>query len=161
MRMLLYFAAIATCFGQVSVDPIRVPPENRMALSKFSDHILLVEITSVERKPPKRSEGLEHRLLVVKGKILEVVRGDKGQKKEIEYSDNDISVFDRKALRRSSIGDTDMFDGPPDSKETGSGECEVGERYVMLFALGKAYFVHLRAGDESWRSKIKKFEFKL
>ena len=63
-------------------------------------------------------------------------------------------------LARGKNGDTDMFDGPPASTETGSGECKVGERYVMLYALKKAYFVHVSKDDESWRDKIKTFEFK-
>jgi len=131
-----------------------------MALSRISDHIVLVEITAVERKPPQKIEGLECSSLVIKAKVIEVVRGDDKKEKEIEYTDDDIKVVDRKAFDRSKNGKTDMFDGPPRSAETGSGECKVGERYVMLDALGKTYFVRVSKDDESWRGKIKKFEFK-
>ena len=73
-----------------------MPPANRLALSRVSDHILLVEIKAVERKDPQKSEGLEMSRLVIKAKVIEVVRGD--QEKEIEYTENDIKVVDRKEL---------------------------------------------------------------
>jgi hypothetical protein len=153
MKRLLYLATIATCLG--SADPIHVPPEGRLGLSKVSDHILLVEIKAVERKAPKKADGgLEMSELVIRAKVIEVVRGDKEQ--EIEYTDYDVKVVDSKEFERSKHANTGMFRGPPASEETGSGECKVGERYVMVYALHKAYFVHVSQGDESWRGKIKK-----
>lgn len=159
MKTLLYLATIATCLGQVSVEPLRIPRENRLALSRFSDHIILVEITAVERTVPQKSEGLESRKLVIKAKVIEVVRGEKA--KEIEYTDIDIKVTDPKELARTEYGNTDMFNGPPESQETGSAECKVGERYIMLYALNRAYFVRVSKDDMAWRSKIKKFEFRM
>jgi len=140
------------------VDPIRIPREERLALSRFSDHIILVEITAVERTVPQKSEGLELSKLVIKAKVIEVVRG--GKAKEIEYTDLDIKVIDPKEFARSKFGNTDMFDGPPESQETGSAECKVGDRYIMLYALNRAYFVRASKDDKAWSSKIKKFEFK-
>jgi hypothetical protein len=154
MKTLLYLATIAACLGG-QVDPIYGPPTDPLGLSKVSVHILLVEIKSVERKPPSKTDGgLEMSELIIRAKVIEVVRGDK--EKEIEYSDYDVKVVDSKEFERSKYAKTGMFRGPPASEETGSGKCKVGERYVMVYALAKAYFVHVSKGDESWRGKIKK-----
>jgi len=153
MKALFYIATIATCLGQV--DPIYGPPTDPLGLSKVSDHILLVEIKAVERKPPSKGDGgLEMSELIIRAKVIEVVRGDK--EKEIEYSDYDVKVVDPKEFERSKYAKTGMFRGPPASEETGSAVCKVGERYVVVYALHKAYFVHVSKGDESWRGKIKK-----
>jgi len=114
---------------------------------------------AVERKPPKKNDdGIEMSELVIRAKVIEVVRGAK--EKEIEYADDDFKVVDTKAFERSKYANTGLFRGPPASEETGSGECKVGERYVMVYALGKAYFVRVTKGDESWKDKIKKLESK-
>jgi len=137
------------------MDPIYGPPSDKLGLSKVSDHILLVEIKAVERKAARKADGgLEASELVIKAKVIEVVRG--GKEKEIEYTDLDFKVVDWKEFERSKYANTGMFRGPVASDETGSAECKVGERYVMVYAMGKAFFEHVSKGDESWRRKIKK-----
>lgn len=83
MKTLLHLATFATCLGQVSTDPLYGPPKDPLGLSKVSNHILLVEIKAVKRKPPSKGDGgLEMSELVIRAKVIEVVRGDK--EKEIE-----------------------------------------------------------------------------
>ena len=152
MKRLLLLATVAACLADKAFEPIHVPPDERLALSRVSDHILVVEVTEVERKPPRKRDGLEFSDLVIRAKVIEVVRGAK--KKDLSYEDTDSKVVDKKEFTKGKYGGTDLFDGPPASEETGSGECKVGERYVMLYLFGKAYFMHIRKGDDSWRRKI-------
>jgi len=111
-------------------------------------------VTEIIRKPARIVEGLEISTLVVKGRVIEVVRGD-DKDKSLHHSSDDFSVVDRAAFHKA-YGETNMFDGWPGSKETGAADCKVGERYVVLDSdyLHRVYFVRVTKGDESWRSKI-------
>jgi hypothetical protein len=47
-----------------------------------------------------------------------------------------------------------MFRFTVESRKTGAAEVKVGLRYLVLYFLGKPYFLQVAENDQTWRDKI-------
>jgi len=127
-------------------------PTDRMEVSRISDHILLVEVTGLATEA-EEGGGLRATTYKVSGKVLETLRGE--QPKNWSYTTTDIEVTDIN-IAEKSLGQEfmELLQNGREFKREGS-QCAAGERYLVIYWGGCAFFVHVPKADTEWRSKIR------
>lgn len=118
----------------------------------MSDHILLVEVTGIATET-KEGDGPRATTYRVSGKVLEVIRGERP--KNWSHIVADIKVTDMDAAKKA-LGDdgTELLLSGREFEREGS-QCAAGERYLVIYWRGRAFFIHVPMADPEWRSKIR------
>ncbi len=148
----------------VGFSEMVIKHEDRLGFAKASRRILLVEVTAAEESPPEQSAGFTSRQLSVRGRVLEVIRGDAGEGRFLHQVDllelTDHGAFEAATGRPPGDLERSMT---PDRDDTGVKECEVGAR-VLVIDIGKTenlpqiLFYRLPVDDDSWRAKVPDFD---
>ena len=127
-------------------------PDNRLEVSPLSDHILLVEVTGIDTKT-REDSGLRTKFYTVSGKVIEAIRGDRPKNWSHTASDTEVTDID---AAKKALGDevTNFISLGREFKREGF-QCVAGERYLVIYWRGFAFFVHVPKADTEWRSKIK------
>jgi hypothetical protein len=145
---LLFF--IQTAFiGAFSPTPF---PNDRLEVSRVSDHILLVEVTGIATET-KEDSGLKTTIYRVSGKVIEVLRGERPKNWSHTASDSEVTDMD---TAKKALGDegAELLSFGREFKREGS-QCAVSERYLAIYWRECAFFVHVPKADTEWRSKIR------
>lgn len=71
----LYLVTLA--IPVLALSPVRWPSDP-FALSSICDRIIVIDVSNIEWQAPKKEKGMEVSEFVVKGNLIETIRGQKG-----------------------------------------------------------------------------------
>lgn len=153
MQILLIILTFGLSLFAAGHSSIYSKLEAHIDLTAHSKSIIWIKVTKKERSAPYILNGIKYEPFTIKGTIKEVIRG-RDKKINWKHHGNVTKTIDKEAADKAYAELFSLWYDEIILEKEGS-DCEVGKYYLVIYALGKTFFVEAPIKDQVWRKEIK------